>query len=349
MSVALITGAAGLVGSESCEFFHKRGFNIIGIDNDLRAYFFGKDGSTTNNLRYLEKKLKHFINYKIDIKDTISVEKIFKRYKKNISIVIHTAAQPSHEWANKKPLEDFNINTQATIYLLEMVRKYSPDACFIFMSSNKVYGDTVNKLPLIELEKRWELVSNHKYYKNGVDESMSIDQSTHSIYGANKLSADIFVQEYGLNFGIKTVSFRCGCITGSRHAGVKEHGFLAYLVKCVMTNRHYSIYGYKGKQVRDNIHPVDLNNAFWEFFSRPKIGSVYNIGGSRLTSCSILEAIELISLFTGKDINPTYVNRPRRGDHIWWISDMGRFKKDYPKWHLKYNLQDIIREILENY
>ncbi|MBN1898235.1 MAG: NAD-dependent epimerase/dehydratase family protein [Spirochaetes bacterium] len=347
MSIAVITGSSGLIGSEATRFFHEKGLDIIGIDNNMRKYFFGQDGDTSWNRKDLEKKLKHYAHKEIDIRNKDKIRQIFKRSGKNISVVIHCAAQPSHDWAAREPATDFGINALGTLNVLEATRKYSSRAVFIFTSTNKVYGDTPNNLPLIEKETRWEVESNHPFAKYGIDESMSIDQSKHSIFGASKVAADILVQEYGRYFGLKTVAFRGGCLTGPAHSGAELHGFLAYLVKCAVTGKPYTIYGYKGKQVRDNIHSFDLITAFWSFFQNPRYGEVYNIGGSRHSHGSLLEAIEFIQNALGKKIDYTLSDRARSGDHIWWISDVRKFQSHYPEWKYKYDISKILNEIID--
>lgn len=343
MKNVLITGSAGLIGSESARFFAKHGFTIYGIDNDLRKYFFGKDASTKWSRNKLKKELKDkYIHYSIDIRNNKKLEQIFQ--KTHFDLIIHTAAQPSHDWAVKEPLTDFGVNALGTLNLLENYRKYSPDAVFIFTSTNKVYGDLPNKLPLQELKSRYELSKNHRYYK-GIDESMSIDNSTHSIFGASKVAADVMVQEYGKYFGLKTAVFRGGCLTGPAHSGAKLHGFLAYLVKCIVGGTPYTIFGYKGKQVRDNIHSYDLVNAFYHFYKHPRKGEIYNMGGSRHSNVSMLEAIEKISAMTGKQAKTKYVGKNRIGDHIWYISDVSKFKNHFPDWNYAYNTESIIDEI----
>jgi len=286
MKIAIITGSNGLVGSEAVKFFHGKGFKIIGIDNDKRSYFFGKNASTSKIGLELKKKLKNFSLLKTDIRNYKSLEKIFKKYKSKVDCIIHTAAQPSHDWAIKEPETDFTINANGTLNLLELVRKYSKKAKFIFVSTNKVYGDKPNKLPLIEKKSRFE-ISKKSRFSSGINEKMSIDNSTHSLFGVSKVSADLLVQEYGKNIGMSTVSFRLGCITGPVHAGAELHGFLSYLIKANATKKKYKIYGYKGKQVRDNIDSRDLVKAFWEYYKSPKKGEVYNLGGGRKNSCSI--------------------------------------------------------------
>jgi len=347
MNIALITGSAGLIGSESSLFFANKGFAIVGIDNDMRRIFFGEDASTRWNLKRLKEELPEYIHYDTDIRDQQNIEKIFKEYNSDIKLIIHTAAQPSHDWAAKDPFTDFTVNANGTLVLLEMTRKYCPNAVFIFTSTNKVYGDAPNKLPLRELETRWELEDSHPYYKNGIDETMSIDQSLHSLFGASKVAADILVQEYGRYFGMKTACFRGGCLTGPNHSGTQLHGFLAYLMKCAITGEQYTVFGYKGKQVRDNIHSYDLVNMFWHFYQNPRIGEVYNAGGSRYSNCSMLEAIEMCEEITGKKLNWSYTETNRTGDHIWWISDIRKFKSHYPQWNFTRDIKQILIEIYE--
>lgn len=342
---ALITGSAGLIGSEAVGFFCKKDFEVSGIDNDMRAYFFGQEASIFWNRKRLEKTHKNYRHYNLDIRDQNKLEKIFKQHK--FDLIIHAAAQPSHDWAGKEPLTDFGVNALGTLYLLENFRKYSPESVFIFTSTNKVYGDTPNRLPFLEKETRYELPKNHKYYK-GIDETMSIDNSKHSIFGASKIAADIMVQEYGKYFGLKTTVFRGGCLTGPLHSGTKLHGFLAYLVKCIATGRKYSIYGYKGKQVRDNIHSFDLINAFYAVYKNPRIGEAYNIGGSRHSNISILEAIKRIEDILKRKAITEYISENRSGDHQWYISDISKFKSHYPKWNFKYNMQMILEDICIN-
>jgi len=347
MSVVIITGSSGLVGSESVDFFCNKGFDVIGIDNNLRKTFFGKEASTAWVKNKLIKRHKNFKNYNIDIRSINSLEKIFKNFKKNISLIIHCAAQPSHDYGKNFPKLDFNVNATGTLNLLELTKKYCPSAPFIFMSTNKVYGDNPNKLKVVEKQKRWELNKNNDYFK-GINEKFSIDNCTHSFFGVSKTYADLIVQEYGKNIGLKTVSFRGGCITGPNHNGAKLHGFLSYLVKSTLTKREYSLIGYKGKQVRDNLHSYDLVNCFWEFFKKPKYGEVYNIGGGRFSNCSILEAISEVEDYKNIEINRKIIKTNRVGDHIWYISNTNKFKKDYPKWKQKYNTRKIIRELIEN-
>jgi CDP-paratose 2-epimerase len=346
MSVVLITGSTGLVGSESVDFFCKKGFDVVGIDNNLRKFFFGNDGSTSEIRNQLLKKNKNFKNYNIDIRSFNGLEKIFKIYKKNISLIIHCAAQPSHDYGKDYPILDFNVNASGTLNLLELTKKFCSNAPFIFMSTNKVYGDNPNKLSLIEKSKRWELKKNNSYYQ-GIDEKFSIDNCTHSFFGVSKSYADLIVQEYGKNIGLKTVSFRGGCITGPKHNGAKLHGFLSYLVKTSLNKKKYSLIGYKGKQVRDNLHSSDLVNCFWEFFKKPKSGEVYNIGGGRFSNCSIIEALEIVENISNIEIKKEIIKKNRVGDHIWYISNTKKFKKHYPNWKQKYDTKNIIQELIE--
>ncbi|ACI20595.1 NAD-dependent epimerase/dehydratase family protein [Thermodesulfovibrio yellowstonii] len=345
MNIALITGSAGLIGSESVRFFAQKGFTIVGIDNDMRKVFFGEEASTRWNLERLKEEVPEYIHYEVDIRDQQKIEQIFKEYNTDIKLIVHTAAQPSHDWAAKDPFTDFTVNANGTLVLLEMTRRYCPEAVFIFTSTNKVYGDAPNQLPLIELDTRWELDKSHPYYEYGIDESMSIDQSKHSLFGASKVAADILVQEYGRYFGMKTVCFRGGCLTGPNHSGTQLHGFLAYLMKCAITGENYTVFGYKGKQVRDNIHSFDLVNMFWHFYQNPRCGEVYNAGGSRYSNCSMLEAIKMCEEITGKKLNWSYTDTNRIGDHIWWISDVRKFKKHYPTWEFTRDIKQILIEI----
>tara|TARA_X000001036_G_C20674370_1_gene803611 strand:+ start:1053 stop:2108 length:1056 start_codon:yes stop_codon:yes gene_type:complete len=348
MSIALITGSCGLVGSESAIFFSKKGFDIIGIDNNSRKFFFGQDGDISWIKKRLKKDLKNYNHFSVDIKNYQALKKIFKKYKKNISIIIHAAAQPSHDWAKNKPFVDFDINAKGTLNLLELTKIYSPRAPFIFMSTNKVYGDNPNTLPLIEKSTRWEIRDSHKF-KSGINESMSIDNCTHSFFGTSKSYADLIVQEYGKNIGLKTACFRAGCITGPNHSGAKLHGFLSYLVKASIVKKKYFLIGYKGKQVRDNIHSEDLVSCFWEFYKNPGYGEVYNTGGGRYSNCSIIEALNKVENLTNIKIKRKILRENRVGDHIWYISDMKKFKKKYPKWKQKYSTSKIIEELVEEF
>ena len=348
MSIILITGSSGLVGSESVNFFSKKGFDVIGIDNNLRKFFFGNEGSTNKVKNDLLKNNKRFKSYNTDIRNYNTLEKIYKKYKKNISLIIHCAAQPSHDYGKNFPILDFNINATGTLNLLELTKKYCPNSPFIFMSTNKVYGDNPNTLNIIEKKTRWELKDNNKYFK-GIDEKFSIDNCTHSFFGVSKAYADLIVQEYGKNVGLKTVCFRGGCLTGPNHSGAKLHGFLSYLVKISMDKKKYSLIGYKGKQVRDNLHSYDLVNAFWEFFKKPTKGEVYNMGGGRYSNCSIIEALDLVEKIANISIKRNFLKMPRVGDHIWYISNLSKFKKHYPNWQQKYNTKKIIGELINNF
>ena len=346
MSVIVVTGSCGLIGSETVSFFAEKGFDIVGIDNNMRQSFFGADGSILWNKKRLQNLHKNYRHYEVDIRDERKIDSIFKKYGKDIVLIVHAAAQPSHDWAAKEPAVDFSVNATGTIVLLEALRRFSPQAVFIFTSTNKVYGDTPNCLPLIEKEKRFEMPGGHKYYK-GIDESMSIDNCLHSVFGASKVAADIMTQEYGKYFHLKTGIFRGGCLTGPAHSGAELHGFLAYLVKCALTGRKYKIFGYKGKQVRDNIHSFDLVNAFYNFFQNPRCGEAYNIGGGRFANVSILEAIEICEKLTGKKFDREYIDTNRIGDHIWWISDVSKFKTHYPDWQYKYGIEETMKQIYE--
>lgn len=341
----LVTGSGGLIGSESVHFFCEKGFDVIGIDNNMREYYFGEEGSTKGNVKQIINTYKNYKHYNCDIRDIENVEEIFKTYK--FDLIIHTAAQPSHDWAAREPMTDFSVNAVGTLNLLENFRKYSPRGVFIYTSTNKVYGDTPNNLPLVELKTRYEIDPHHKY-KDGIDESMSIDNSTHSLFGVSKASADLMVQEYGKYFGLFTGVFRGGCLTGSRHAGTQLHGFLSYLIKSIISGRKYTIFGYKGKQVRDNIHSHDLVNAFYYFYLKPRIGEVYNIGGSRFANISMLEAIEKVEKLTGKKANIEYVDENRKGDHIWYVSSVKKFQSHYPEWKYEYDIDATIWDICKN-
>ena len=346
MSIVLITGSCGLVGSESVEFFYKKGFVILGIDNNSRKKFFGETASINWKKNELIKKYKYYRHFNLDIRKYKPLERIFKKYKNKISLIIHAAAQPSHDYAKTKINLDFEINAIGTLNLLELTKKYCFKVPFIFMSTNKVYGDNPNKLSLIEKKKRWEV--NNKKYWNGIDENFSIDNCTHSFFGVSKTYGDLLVQEYGKNIGLKTVTFRAGCITGSNHSGAKLHGFLSFLVKSCLKNKKYSIIGHKGKQVRDNIHSSDLINCFWEFYKKPTSGQIYNIGGGRYSNCSILEAIEIIEKELNIKIKKKFVKKSRVGDHIWYISNNKKFMKKYPKWKQKFNIRRIILDLIYN-
>ncbi len=343
----LVTGSSGLIGAESVRFFTEKGYQVIGIDNNMRKYFFGDEASTDWQGDELKDKFgSKFIWYKADIRNNDEIEKIFKEHK--IDLIIHAAAQPSHDWAAKEPFTDFTVNANGTLVMLENFRLHAPKATFIFTSTNKVYGDTPNFLPLVEQETRFEIEETHQYFEKGIDESMSIDQTKHSLFGASKVAADVLVQEYGRYFNLNTGIFRGGCLTGSGHSGTQLHGFLAYLVKCVATGTKYTIFGYKGKQVRDNIHSYDLVNAFYNFSLKPRQGEVYNMGGSRHSNISILEAFTKAEEILEKKSVYEYSEENRIGDHIWYISDVSKFQSHYPEWKYKFSGDDIIEDICKN-
>jgi CDP-paratose 2-epimerase len=346
MSVAVVTGSAGLIGSESCKKFHAEGLDVVGIDNDMRARFFGAEASTAVTRASLQTSLKNYRHADLDIRNTDAVDSLFHDLGAAVKVVIHTAAQPSHDWAARDPHTDFGVNAFGTLNLLEAARRHCPEAPFIFTSTNKVYGDAPNALPLVEHETHYDIDPSHRY-SPGIDESMSIDQTTHSLFGVSKAAADLLVQEYGLYFGMKTVCFRGGCLTGPAHAGTELHGFLAYLMKCTATGLPYRVFGYKGKQVRDNIHSYDLVNAFWQFFKAPRGAQVYNMGGGRHSCCSMLQAIAACERISGRALSWTYREDNRIGDHIWWISNTAKFQRDYPEWQYRYDLEAILLEIYD--
>jgi len=339
--VAIITGSCGLVGSSCVEFFCDKFDKVIGIDNDFRATFFGEKASVASNLDLLSIK-DNFTNYKVDIRDYDSLKEIFYNYSKSIKLVIHAAAQPSHDFSKTNPLLDFQVNTVGTVNLLELTRQHCPDAVFIFLSTNKVYGDRPNSFDYIELDTRFEI----RPYLLGFDENLSIDNCLHTIFGTSKASADLFVQEYGKYFGIKTGVFRCGCITGRFHKGVALHGFLSYLAKCVVNRLEYIIYGWSGKQVRDNIHGIDLAKAFYHFFQNPCFGEVFNIGGGRHSNCSVMEAISIMEDYSGFKLRKNLVMEPRTGDHKWWITNNRKFESFYPGWSQEFDINRIIEELV---
>jgi CDP-paratose 2-epimerase len=343
MPKVLVSGAGGLIGSQAVRFFAGKGYETVGIDNDMRKYFFGEESSTAWNVQRLRDDLgTRYIHENVDIRDFEIVSRIMAAHRPDV--VIHTAAQPSHDWAAREPLTDFGVNANGTLHMLESTRLHAPQAVFIFTSTNKVYGDTPNALPLIETETRFELPGDHACFR-GIDECMSIDQSKHSLFGASKVAADVLVQEYGRYFGMKTAVFRGGCLTGPDHSGTQLHGFLAYLIKCIATGRDYTIFGYKGKQVRDNIHSHDLVSMFWEFVQAPRCGEVYNAGGGRFSNCSMLEAIAMAEKKLSKKAKTQYAQGNRIGDHIWYISDLTKFKSHYPNWNQEYSIEMIIEEI----
>ncbi len=345
--VCIITGSSGLIGSESVAFFADKFDKIVGIDNNMRMRFFGADASTEWNTQRLVNTVPNFEHHAADIRDIDALDAIFKQYGTDIKLIVHTAAQPSHDWAAREPLTDFTVNANGTINMLEATRKHCPEATFIFTSTNKVYGDTPNALPLVELEHRWEIDESHPYYAKGIDENMSIDNTKHSLFGASKVAADVVAQEYGKYFGMNVGIFRGGCLTGPNHSGTQLHGFLSYLMKCAITGDKYTVFGYKGKQVRDNIHSWDLVNMFWHFHQQPRQGEVYNAGGGRFSNCSMAEAITICEKITGKPMNYAYSETNRIGDHIWWISDTSKFESHYKGWKLHYNVEDILTQIFQ--
>lgn len=347
MSVALITGSGGLIGSEAALHFAKLGLDIVGVDNDMRSVFFGAGASTAWSVERLQTELgSSYTHHELDIRDRNGMEGLVKRYGAGISVVVHTAAQPSHDWAAREPFTDFDINAVGTLNLLQATRTHAPEAVFLFTSTNKVYGDTPNRLPLTEETTRFEIDPGHTY-ANGIREDMSIDDTLHSLFGASKVAADIVVQEYGRYFGMRTACFRGGTLTGSRHSATELHGFLGYVMRCTMTGTPYKVFGYKGKQVRDAIHSNDLVNALVSAFQAPRSAEVYNIGGGRFSNCSVLEAIEMSQQIAGEELEWSYVDQNRVGDHIWWIGDNGKFESHYPEWKMEYNVERILNNIFE--
>lgn len=344
MSVAVITGSAGLIGSEAAAQFHDLGMDVVGIDNDMRRVFFGEEASTAWNRHRLEAGLARYRHHDIDVRDRDAVLRLLATLGRSVELVIHAAAQPSHDWAAKEPFTDFDINAGGTLNLLEATRRHAPDAVFIFCSTNKVYGDAPNRLPFVELETRWEIEPGHTY-EPGIREDLAIDTSLHSLFGTSKLAADVLVQEYGRYFGLRTACFRGGTLTGPNHSATELHGFLAYVMRCAITRTPYRVFGYKGKQVRDAIHCADLISAFDCFFRDPRSGEVYNIGGGRHSNASVLEAIALTQEIAEVEVSWTYDETHRIGDHIWWIGDNARFETHYPGWKLEYDVPRILAEI----
>jgi CDP-paratose 2-epimerase len=345
-AVAIVTGSGGLIGSEAVRHLVAQGLDVVGIENDMRSRFFGPEASTSAVTEELVSTLDSFRSVELDIRDAEGVDRVFAEHAGSIDVVIHTAAQPSHDWAAREPQTDFGVNANGTLNLLEAARASCPDVPFIFCSTNKVYGDTPNRLPLIETDTRLELPPDHEYF-GGIPTTMSIDHSTHSLFGASKAAADLLVQEYGRYFDMPTVCFRGGCLTGPQHAGAKLHGFLAYLMKCVVTGTPYTVFGYAGKQVRDNIHSADLVAAFEAFRSAPRAAAVYNIGGGRFSNCSMLEAIAACERIAGRELDWEMGPEPRIGDHRWWISDLSPFEADYPDWSLRFGIDDILTQMYE--
>ncbi len=343
----IVTGSAGLIGSETVKRFAKEGARVVGIDNDMRSQFFGAEASTKKTRDDLISTVRGYEHNNIDIRDAVGIRELFKKYHGQIEAVVHTAAQPSHDWAARDPQTDFSVNATGTLNLLEAAREYSPESPFVFTSTNKVYGDTPNRLPLRELEKRWEIEPGHEY-ELGISEMMSIDYTKHSLFGASKAAADILVQEYGRYFGMPTVSFRGGCLTGPAHAGTELHGFLSYLMICTVTGRPYRIFGYKGKQVRDQIHSADVISAFVEFSKNPRPGEVYNLGGGRENASSLLECVAKIELLLDCEIKTTYVEQARKGDHICYISDLRKFQSHFPNWRITQSLDQILERMAKS-
>jgi CDP-paratose 2-epimerase len=347
VSVAVVTGSAGLIGSEAVRHFASLGLDVVGIDNDMRQVFFGAEASTAWNVVRLTSELNTgYTHCDVDIRDRDGLSRIFARYGRDIELVVHTAAQPSHDWAVRDPYTDFDINAVGTLNVLQNVREHCPDAPVIHCSTNKVYGDRPNTLPLVELDTRWEISPEHPY-QDGIREDMPIDTCLHSIFGASKVAADVMVQEYGRYFGMKTACFRGGTLTGPAHSATELHGFLAYVMRCAMQRRPYTIYGYKGKQVRDAIHSHDVVAAFEAFFRNPRVAEVYNMGGGRHSNASVLEAITLAEKISGNGLTYSYVDTNRVGDHIWWIGSNARFEAHYPQWTMSYDVPAIMQEIYE--
>jgi CDP-paratose 2-epimerase len=344
MTAAIVTGSGGLIGAACVRRFAADGFDVIGVDNDMRAEFFGRSASTRPVTEMLEEALPEFRAVDLDIRDADGVSRLFAESAGEVGLIVHAAAQPSHDWAAKQPQVDFTVNANGTLNLLEAARAHAPDAPFVFCSTNKVYGDSPNHLPLVEEETRLELPPGHRWF-GGIDTTMSIDRSLHSLFGVSKAAADLLVQEYGRYFAMPTVCFRGGCLSGPLHAGARLHGFLSYLMKCAVSGERYVIYGYGGKQVRDNIHADDVAAAFAAYAADPRPGAVYNLGGGRQSNCSVLEAIEICEQITGRPMDWTLSDDERIGDHRWWISDMEEFRRDYPGWELHYGVEDLLREI----
>jgi len=340
----VVTGSGGLIGSEAVEHFSGLGHSVQGIDNNMRADFFGPQGDTSWRLKQLEGKVARFTNHALDIRNRAQVLEFFSH--RRIGAVLHCAAQPSHDLAKDRPFDDFDVNTGGTLNLLEAARRHCPEAPFIFMSTNKVYGDAPNELPLVELPTRWDYADPSDY--QGIDETLRIDRSMHSLFGASKLAADVLVQEYGRYFGMPTVCFRGGCLTGPNHSGVELHGFLSFLVKTAMRGKVFTIFGYRGKQVRDQIHSLDVVRAFEAFMAAPRVGEVYNLGGGRESNASILECFEMIEAATGRKVGWQYDERHRAGDHICYISNMAKFTAHYPGWSLTYRVGDMVKEMVQS-
>jgi CDP-paratose 2-epimerase len=338
---AIVTGSSGLIGSEVVAFLDERGWHVEGVDNNMRADFFGPEGDTTWNLERLLRETQRFTHNDLDIRDRDRMLRLFEEHRP--ALVVHAAAQPSHDLAAQRPFDDFDVNAVGTLNLLEAARRHCPESPFVFLSTNKVYGDAPNELELVELETRWDYAD--PALRDGIDETMRIDANTHSVFGASKVAADVMVQEYGRYFGMPTCCFRGGCLTGPHHSGAELHGFLAYLARAIREGREYRIYGYKGKQVRDNIHSFDVCTAVIAYAENPRPAAVYNLGGGRGNSCSMLEAIAALEELHGRKLDAHYVDENRRGDHICYISDLGRFRADYPGWELSISLDEIYEQL----
>ncbi len=345
MRKLLVTGSSGLIGSEVCAYFAGQGYHIHGLDNNQRAVFFGPQGDTRWNQQRLASSIKHFTHHELDLRDRQGILRLLAEVKPDA--IVHTAAQPSHDRAAAIPFDDFDTNAVGTLNLLEATRQHCPEAIFVHMSTNKVYGDAPNEIPMVELETRWDYAD--PAYVNGIAENFRIDQSKHSLFGASKVAADVIVQEYGRYFGIPTACLRGGCLTGPNHSGVELHGFLSYLIKCNLEGKTYNIYGYKGKQVRDNIHSFDVARFIDEFIKAPRIAEVYNLGGGKDNTCSILEAFALAESITGNKMQHTYVDKNREGDHICYYSDLRKMKAHYPGWGITKSLKDTFNEIVESW
>jgi CDP-paratose 2-epimerase len=346
MAVAIVTGSGGLVGAATTRKLLERGLEVVGIDNDMRQALFGAEASTRWQVALLSQQ-RGYTHLDADIRDGTAISGLFQRFGRDIVLIIHCAAQPSHDWAASDPMTDFTVNANGTLTLLEATRQHAPDAVFIYVSTNKVYGDRPNGLPLIETTTRYELSPEHIWAARGIPEEMVVDNCLHSLFGASKLAADVLVQEYGRYFGMKTACFRGGCLTGPGHSGAQLHGFLAYLMRCAVTGQPYTIFGYKGKQVRDNIHASDLVEAFWAFFQQPGSGEIFNIGGGRHANCSMLEAIAMAEHLTGRPMQTSYSDEARVGDHIWWVSDVSKFQTQYPEWQYRFDMRALMADIYE--